>query len=71
MRIAILFIAAGLVSGSAEGQLDVNQLPPELAQKVDQVAQQVLEQTGVPSASVAIVRDGAIPDTEIRKVFES
>jgi CubicO group peptidase (beta-lactamase class C family) len=63
MRIAILFIAAGLVSGSAEGQLDVNQLPPELAQKVDQVAQQVLEQTGVPSASVAIVRDGAIAYT--------
>jgi D-alanyl-D-alanine carboxypeptidase len=35
-------------------------LPPELRSRVDAVAHDVLEKTGVPSASVAIVRDGRI-----------
>lgn len=63
LRIGILVIAAALFGGSAEAQLDVNKLPPDLAQKIDQVAQRALEQTGVPSASVAIVRDGSIAYT--------
>ncbi len=35
-------------------------LPPETRAKVDQIAQKVLADTGVPSASVAIVKDGQI-----------
>jgi D-alanyl-D-alanine carboxypeptidase len=35
-------------------------LPPDLRQKIDKAAQDVLAHTGVPSASVAIVKDGAI-----------
>ena len=44
--------------------LVVNTLPADLQQKVDQVARQVLAETGVPSASVAIVRDGQIAYTQ-------
>ena len=58
-------ILAGLVSSApALGQLAVNKLPAELQPKVDQVAEQVLEQTGVPSASLAIVQDGQIVYTQ-------
>src|SRR4029077_11978335 len=35
-------------------------LPPDLRQKIDKAAQDVLAHTGVPSASVAIVKDGAV-----------
>lgn len=35
-------------------------LLPETREKIDKIAQQVLQQTGVPSASVAIVKDGQI-----------
>jgi CubicO group peptidase (beta-lactamase class C family) len=63
LRIGILLVAAALPGGSAQAQLDINKLPPDLAQKIDQVAQQALDQTGVPSASVGIVRDGVIAYT--------
>lgn len=58
--------AAGLVCGvhaQSQKNLVVETLPAGLQQKVDQVAQQVLAQTGVPSASLAIVRDGKIAYT--------
>ncbi len=51
-------------SAPALGQLAVSKLPADLQQKVDQVAQQTLEQSGVPSASLAIVRDGQIVYTQ-------
>jgi D-alanyl-D-alanine carboxypeptidase len=35
-------------------------LAPDLQQKIDRVAEDVLQTTGVPSASVAIVKDGKI-----------
>jgi D-alanyl-D-alanine carboxypeptidase len=57
----LCFVAASAVS---EGQLTVDTLPPDVAQKLDQVAEQALQQTGVPSASVAIVRDGEIAYTK-------
>jgi D-alanyl-D-alanine carboxypeptidase len=38
----------------------VNRLPRKMAKQIDATAEQVLRQTGVPSASVAIVKDGAI-----------
>ncbi|MGC2637513.1 MAG: serine hydrolase domain-containing protein [Acidobacteriaceae bacterium] len=59
-----LFCAAVILCSSAPGQLTVNKLPADLQQKVDQTAEQVLAQTGVPSASVAIVRDGQIAYTQ-------
>lgn len=52
------------VAAFAQDALAVHHLSGELAQKVDQVAAQVLQQTGVPSASVAIVRDGQIAYTQ-------
>jgi CubicO group peptidase (beta-lactamase class C family) len=52
-----------LASAVAGAQLEVT-LRPELAQKVDAVAEHVLATTGVPSASVAIVQDGKIVYTK-------
>jgi len=64
-RIAVLLLMAVACSGVwAQDPLTVHQLPQDLAQKVDQVAEQVLRDTGVPSASLAIVRDGTIEYTE-------
>ena len=59
--VGLVFALASTVCGA---QLTVNTLPPDVAQKLDQVAEQALEQTGVPSASVAIVRDGEIAYTK-------
>jgi D-alanyl-D-alanine carboxypeptidase len=36
------------------------QLPPDMQQKIDKVATEALAKTGVPSASVAVVKDGQI-----------
>jgi len=64
---AVVAAAVGVPAAVAQTQepagLVVSTLPADLQQKVDQVAQQVLAQTGVPSASVAIVRDGQIAYT--------
>ncbi len=53
-----------LVTAVAGAQLTVNTLSPDLAQKVDAVAKHALATTGVPSASLAIVRDGKIAYTK-------
>jgi CubicO group peptidase (beta-lactamase class C family) len=53
-----------LAAAAAGAQLTVNTLPPDLAQKVDGVAEHALSTTGVPSASLAIVRNGAIVYTK-------
>lgn len=63
VRGLLLFSGAVIAAAVAQGQLTVNSLPADLAGKVDQVAAQVLQQTGVPSASVAIVRNGQIAYT--------
>lgn len=61
MRGKLLFFLTTLAMGSlAQAQLAVDKLPGDLQGRVDQVAEQVLQQTGVPSASLAIVRDGQI-----------
>ncbi len=44
--------------------LRVNSIPADLRQQIDATARQVLARTGVPSASVAIVRDGKIEYTQ-------
>ncbi len=46
-------------SGSAFSQAQGN-LPQDLLSRIDRAAQDILTETGVPSASVAIVKDGAI-----------
>ena len=63
MRVLLLLSCIAAVTASANAQLAVDNLPAELTAKIDQVAQQVLQQTGVPSASVAIVRNGQIAYT--------
>lgn len=65
--VAILAVSAGWAQGptaSAPAGLAVNTLPAALQQKVDETAKAVLRQTGVPSASLAIVRDGQIVYTQ-------
>jgi D-alanyl-D-alanine carboxypeptidase len=47
-------------AAQAQTNLVVNTISPDLSAKIDAVAQQALEQTGVPSASVAIVQHGQI-----------
>ena len=61
-----MFLLLWLIGATAvaSAQLQVNTLPPDLAQKIDQVADQALQQTGVPSASVAIVQSGQIVYTK-------
>jgi D-alanyl-D-alanine carboxypeptidase len=54
--VAVLSI---LWSGITLSQTEVK-LPQDLLSKIDLAAQDVLGQTGVPSASVAVVKDGAI-----------
>jgi CubicO group peptidase (beta-lactamase class C family) len=55
---------AALATAMAGAQLTVDTLPPDLAQKVDAVAEHALATTGVPSASLAIVREGKIAYTK-------
>src|ERR1700691_667224 len=65
LRNRILLLGLGIfLAASAPAQLAVDKLPPDLAQKLDQTAEQALAQTGVPSASVAIVQNGEIAYTK-------
>ncbi len=56
-----VLVCAGMVvlCVSADAQT-VNTLDAALAQRVDRIATQVLEETGVPSASVAVVKGGKL-----------
>jgi CubicO group peptidase (beta-lactamase class C family) len=56
----LLLFSIAISVGIAQGQLAVDRLPADLQQKVDRMAQATLEQTGVPSASLAVVKDGQI-----------
>jgi D-alanyl-D-alanine carboxypeptidase len=63
--IACLMAAGAAVwAQTSPAGLKVDGIPAELQQKIDETARQVLQQTGVPSASVAIVRDGKIEYTQ-------
>jgi D-alanyl-D-alanine carboxypeptidase len=56
-----VLLALFLAFPAAFGQnLSINTLPAELGARIDSVAAQVLASSGVPSASVAITRDGQI-----------
>ena len=48
-----------LTSASAAAQ-SINAIDPALRDRIDRIAHQVLEQTGVPSASVAVVQHGKL-----------
>jgi D-alanyl-D-alanine carboxypeptidase len=54
-RLAILILAFSGARGNAQTQLTA-----EMQQKIDKVATDALAKTGVPSASVAVVKDGQI-----------
>jgi CubicO group peptidase (beta-lactamase class C family) len=51
-----------LIVPSATAQ-SINTIDPALRERIDRIASQVLEQTGVPSASVALVQHGKIAYT--------
>ncbi len=54
-----LLLAAAFAAAQTPAQT-VDSLDPALKAKVDRIAAQVLEQTGVPSASVAVVQHGKL-----------
>jgi len=58
-----ILVAAAATATPALAQTD-GTLPPELRAGVDRIAREVLASTGVPSASLAIVKDGRIAYTE-------
>ncbi len=53
--VSILFLVSLSLSASAQDQLS-----PEIREKIDKLATDVLARTGVPSASVAVVKDSQI-----------
>ena len=65
MRRSVVFclafvLSACLVVCGARSANAQTQLPAELQQKIDKIATEALSKTGVPSASVAVVKDGKI-----------
>ena len=62
-RIAVLFptvLLFSLLNGRNLTAQNLNSLDASLRDRIDRIASQVLEQTGVPSASIAIVQHGEI-----------
>jgi CubicO group peptidase (beta-lactamase class C family) len=57
-RIAFFALIAGIPAAIAAQTIDT--LDPALNSRVDRIAAQVLEETGVPSASVAVVQHGKL-----------
>ncbi len=60
---ALFLVAAALATGPARAQTG-GAFPPDLRAGVDRIAREVLAKTGVPSASLAIVKDGRIAYVE-------
>src|SRR3984885_9574989 len=58
-HILVLLLAACFAGVNANANAQ-SQLPSDMQQKVDKVATDALAKTGVPSASVALVKDGQI-----------
>src|SRR5437868_3756382 len=54
------FVVIVLLAGASMSAAAQTQLAPELRAKIDQLAADVLTKSGVPSASVAVVKDGRI-----------
>src|SRR5436190_19820995 len=60
---AVFLVAAALMTVPVFAQTD-GTLPADLRAGVDRIAREVLAKTGVPSASLAIVKDGRIAYVE-------
>jgi CubicO group peptidase (beta-lactamase class C family) len=58
-RVLVCALLSALLPGPAHGQV-VNTIDAALGQRIDRIAAQVLEETGVPSASVAVVKGGKL-----------
>jgi CubicO group peptidase (beta-lactamase class C family) len=58
-RVLVCAFLSVLLPGAAHGQV-VNTIDVALGQRIDRIAVQVLEETGVPSASVAVVKGGKL-----------
>ena len=56
--LATVFLSA-LFTATSVAQ-SINAIDPALRESIDRIARQVLEQTGVPSASVAVVQHGKL-----------
>ena len=48
----------------AESAKETNFLPPEVSKKIDDAATKMLSESGVPSASIAVVKDGILTYTK-------
>src|SRR5207249_5579804 len=59
-RLHPLFCCVIIVLLSAISATAQVQLPPEMRDRIDKLATDVLTRTGVPSASLAIVKDGQV-----------
>ena len=57
IRSSAAFIFIGLAVSQANAQ---TQLPADITEKIDKLATETLARTGVPSASIAVVKDGQI-----------
>jgi CubicO group peptidase (beta-lactamase class C family) len=63
-RVSVCAVVAMLALASVAAQAQtIHALDPATQGRVDRIAQQVLEQTGVPSASVAVVKGGKLAYT--------
>jgi len=67
MKQRVTFLAAAILAISAlvpARAQTASTLDPALKSRIDRIARQVLEQTGVPSASVAVVKGGKVVYTQ-------
>jgi len=55
VSLSVIFVAVAIAPAQS-----AKELPAEIRTQIDQIARQVLADTGVPSASVAIVKDGVV-----------
>jgi CubicO group peptidase (beta-lactamase class C family) len=62
-RLSAVLLLLVLAAAAAPAQT-VDKIDPELRGRIDRIATQVLEQTGVPSASVAVVEHGKLVYTQ-------
>jgi CubicO group peptidase (beta-lactamase class C family) len=58
-----MLLALWLVTAAAQAQTSAT-LDPALSERIDRIARQVLEETGVPSASIAVVKGGKLVYTQ-------
>jgi D-alanyl-D-alanine carboxypeptidase len=60
MKRSLRLLSLALVSATLASAQTVNTIDPALRAQIDRIATQVLEQTGVPSASIAVIQHGKL-----------